>query len=471
MRPPLFGIGMQGRSVAVTAKRLTNVHLEFRPQGEKVQVCAFGTAGLDLFSDVFGDTPHRGQPLTFEPGSVFFTVHRGTLWQVNNAGVRTNRGTLLTTSGMVSMAHNGTQICIVDGTFGYIYNTSTLVFAQIVAAGFPVNPQTVTFQDGFFIVNRGNTGQFNLSGLYDGTLWSALDAAVAESNPDNLIKVIADHGQLVLFGDVSTEFWGNTGALSFPYARIQLASVEWGLAAQNSVVKFDNSLAFLAANRMGQYQVVRLNGFQPQRISNSDLEDIINNYGTASDAVGFSYLQDGHPFYQLNFPSAGASWLFDGSTAAWSMLKSANITRHRGHYGVNFLGRTIVTDYSNGRLYKLNSNAYTDNGEMIEREIISEHWDHPDLIRESIDVIRLDMETGVGLATGQGSDPQIMLQCSKDRGRTWGTERWKSIGAIGDYKGRPEWSRWGMSRNWTFKMRMSDPVKFAVLGVIVNQRD
>lgn len=470
-RPPLFGLGLQGKSSAVTAKKLTNVYLEFRPVGEKVQICAFGTAGLDLFSDAFGDTPHRGPPLSFETLQVFYTVHRGTLWEVNNAAVRTNRGTLLTSTGTVSMAHNGTQVCVVDGTYGYIYNTSTFAFTQIVAAGFPSKPQTVTFQDGYFIVNKGLTGQFNISSLYDGMAWSALDSAVAESNPDNLIKVISDHGQLVLFGDLTTEFWSNTISLTFPYARMQLANVEWGLAAQNSVVKFDNSLAFLAANRMGQYQVVRLNGFQPQRISNSDMENTINGYATASDATGLSYLQDGHPFYQLNFPAAGYSWLFDGSTAEWTSLKSANITRHRGNYATNYLGQTIVTDYSNGRLYKLNSAAYTDNGDMLEREIIGEHWDDPDLARVPINSIRLDMETGVGLVSGQGSNPQIMLQASKDRGRTWGTERWKSCGKIGEYLTTVEWNRWGMSRNWTFKLRLTDPVKFVVLGAITNYRD
>lgn len=469
-RPPLFGIGLVGQSRAVTAKRLQNVYLEFRPVGEKVQICAFGTAGLDLFAD-FGDTPHRGQPLTFEPGNILFTVHRGVFWEINNAAVTTNRGALTTVVGSVGMAHNGTQVCIVDGTNGYIYDTSTLVFTQIVDPDFPSNPQTVTFQDGYFVINRGFTGQYYISGLYNGLTWDGLDVGTAESNPDPIIRVFADHGQLILFGDVSIEFHSNTGAWDFPYARIQGANVEWGLAAVNSVVKFDNSVAFLAANKMGQFQVVRLNGFQPQRISNSDLEHDINEYAVASDATGYSYLQDGHPFYQLNFPSAGYSWLFDGSTGAWSPLKSANITRHRGAYGVNFLGKTVVTDYTNGRLYKLNPESYTDNGEVIEREIVGEHWDDPELARVPIDKIRLDMETGVGLTSGQGVNPQISMQCSKDRGHTWGVERWKPIGPIGSYRTKVEWSRWGRSRNWTFKMRMTDPVKLALLGAIINPVD
>jgi hypothetical protein len=85
-------------------------------------------------------------------------VHRGTLWQVDNAGVTTNRGTLNTTTGKVSMAENGTQIVIVDGTNGYVYNMSTLAFAQIVDADFPNGAATVCWIDGYFLV-EGTSGR------------------------------------------------------------------------------------------------------------------------------------------------------------------------------------------------------------------------------------------------------------------------------------------------------------------------
>lgn len=469
-RPPLFGIGLNAKSPAITAKILQNMYLEFRPAGEKTQVCAFGTAGLDLFV-AFGDTPHRCEPLTFGPGNVEYTVHRGVLWEVNNAGVKTNRGSLNTVSGTVYLAHNGTQVMIVDGQYGYIYNTVTTVFTQIVDVDFPSSPSTVTFLDGYFIVNKGLTGQFNISALYDGLTWDGLDFAVAESNPDPLVRVIADHSQLLLLGTLTIEPWGNTGAQDFPYARIQGAVSEWGLAAVNSLVKLDNSLAFLATNSMGQFMVARMNGSVPQRISNSDIEYRIGQYAVASDATAYAYMQDGHPFMQLNFPSAGESWLFDGSTGEWSKLKSANITRHRGEFGSNFLGKTVVTDYTNGNLYRLNPVSYTDNGDMIEREIVGEHWDDPELARVSIDCIRMDMESGVGLTSGQGAVPQAMMSCSKDRGHTFSSERWKSFGAIGQYKARVQWNRWGQAAHWTFKLRITDPVRVAILGIVVNPVD
>ena len=58
--------------------------------------------------------------------------------------------------------------------------------------------------------------------------------------PDELIRVFADGGQLMLFGDKTTESWGNSGAADFPFAIIGGAASEWGLAARWSLAKFDN---------------------------------------------------------------------------------------------------------------------------------------------------------------------------------------------------------------------------------------
>ena len=487
MKLPLFGLGMQGKSPVITAKLMQNLFAEFRPQGEKTQVVGIGFAGLDLFVD-FGDTVARGN-LSVEQNDLHYVVHRGTLWEVNNAGVKVSRGTLNTVSGAVGMAHNGTQVMIVDGTNGYIYNTSTLVFAQIVDVDFPANPTSVTFIDGYFIISLDN-GRFYLCALYDGLLWDALDFANAESNPDRLIRVFADHGELILFGDISTEFWGNTGAQDFPYAKIQGADTEWGLAARQSVAKFDDSVAFLCKNRMGEVIVGKLLGHRVQKISTPDLDTIINKYAVISDATAHSYMLGGHPMYQINFPSAGESWNYDGLSTFWSKRKSANSTRHRCEFGTQYLSKTVLTDASNGRLYRLNTETLTENGERMDAELIGEHWDS-ELDMATIDKLRIDMEVGAtqvtaahlsvwdgGASVWDGgasvwdetveSGGQAMLQLSRDGGKTWGSELWRGMGMLGDYTERVEWRRLGSSRRWTIKLRITDPVKKHIMACYVN---
>lgn len=463
---PIFGPGLKAKSPFVTPKLMTNVYAESRPQGEKSSIVGYATPGLTLFTD-FGATPCRGG-IEFESLSVDFIVHRGTLWEVNNAGVQTNRGALLTTTGRVSLAHNGVQVMITDGTAGYIYNTSTLAFVQITDVDFPANPVTCCFLSGRFIANFVNSSRFYWSALYNGLSWDALGFANAETSSDPIVCVYESNGQLVLLGPKTTEFWGNSGVSDPAFVALQGTATEWGLAAAWSIAKYDNSFACLIKNRMGQVMVAQMSGYLPKKISNIDIDSLINDYASTQDASSYSYMLGGHPMFVINFPAAGETWLYDGSTGMWSKLKSYMLTRHRIQFSMSLVNSTIVADYSNGRLYRLDPDALTDNGDSIEREVTGETIQGADDMFVQFDCIRLDMETGIGLTSGQGVNPQVALSCSRDNGKTWGPEMWKTAGALGSYGTRVEWRRLGTSRSITPKFRITDPVRTVFVAAMAN---
>jgi hypothetical protein len=81
---------------------------------------------------------------------------------------------------------------------------------------------------------------------------------------------------------------------------------------------------------------------------------------------------------------------------------------------------------------------------------------------------QLDLETGVGLTTGQGSDPQIMLRYSDDGGHTWSSELWVSAGALGNYAHRAIWRRLGRSRDRIFEIIYSEPTKVALVNAYLD---
>jgi len=448
---PLFGMGLGGKSPNVNDQLLTNLYREIQPEGDKYRMAIYPTPGLSLFANMGAD-PIRGW---WQVGDLIYAVNRNQLYSINNAGVITALGTLLTSTGRVDMSDNGTQVIVVDGTYGYTYNTSTLTFAQITDVDFP-GADTVTFLGGYFIVSKPNSGQFYLSGLYDGTTWDALDFATAESNPDNLIRVFADGGQLMLLGDKTTESWGNNGATDFPFAIIGGASSEWGLAARWSLTKFDNSVMFLRKNRLGQVQIARQAGYSSIAVSTPELDSRINAYSSVSDATAFAYMLDGHSFYQINFPTAGESWLYDGLSNAWQKVQS-DTGRHRANLQINFIDQPYVADYENGNIYRFSKDEYSDNGAPIVREMTCRHVMTGDW--SIFEELWVEMEAGVGLSTGQGEDPKVMLQVSKDGGHTWGNELWAPIGRIGEYRTRSAWRRLGRARDWLFRLRVTDPVK------------
>lgn len=449
---PLFGVGLKGRSSNVSAQSRVNLYVEIHQDPETNGLSLMPCPGLSIFVN-FGANPSRG---IYPKDPVTYVVNGGTLWEVAANGALTSRGTLLTTGGRVDMVDNGDQLLIVDGTYGYIYTFATFTLTQITDVNFPAC-NTCTFINGLFVVQKASSGQFYVSSLYNGLVWPALNFATAESDPDNLIRVAVDNGMLYLFGEKTTEFWGDSGAADFAFARIGVAGIEWGLAARWSLAKFMDSMIFLRKNRLGSVQVCVINGSNAVAVSTPELDVQINSYAGLENATGFSYMVNGHPFYQINFASANVSWEYDGLTKEWHQRQTGASGRHAGEIQVNFLNKPYVTDYANGKMYQIVPELYTEDGNYIVREFVTRHNRSGDPVKVS--KLWLDMETGVGLNSGQGSDPKIMMQLSRDGGHTFGPEIWRSMGKIGKFRVRAIWNALGMGTDWLMKFRVTDPVK------------
>jgi hypothetical protein len=308
----------------------------------------------------------------------------------------------------------------------------------------------------------------------DGTNWDASERAVAESQPDGIVRVFTDHGEVLLFGGDTIEPWGNIGALDFPFLAVKGSIIEMGLAARWTVTKINDGVAFLGKNTNGQAQVYYIRGYTPTKISTVQLDALIESYGGISSASGLGFMDRGHPMYQINFAGAqeglGISWRYDFTTGLWSEVAyGENESRHRAELQIDFLNRTLVSDYDNGNIYILDAETYTDNGEFIPREIQSRHVFNGGE-KLVVNELYVDFEPGVGLQNGQGSDPQVMLQISKDNGNTWGNELWTTLGTIGQYLTRVHWRRLGISYDWVFRLRITDPVKVVMTFAALRLR-
>lgn len=472
----LFGLGQQSKSPNITAAHRLNLYYDMQVDVDKSQVVAYNTPGLNLFTNL-GASPTRGMHW-FEAYNILCVVQRGNLFIVAPDGTST-RYTLSSTDleGRVSIANNGSvghQLCIVSGTAAYIYDAVSHAITNILTTGanpIPYAADTVTFLDGYFITNRIATGQFYISDVYNGLSWQGLNYATAESNPDDLMAVAADKGYLACFGTSSIELWANTGDQAFPFTRVNGSPSEGGLAARWSLSRCQGFHTGLFRNKQGALAVCQLQGYQLVPISTVDIDYIFNNYTTPSDAVGFGYYLNGRAFYQITFQAEAKSWLYDFQSSAWSQLKSWNISRHTGDMGIGFGTNYIVSDYDDGQLYYLDADAITDNGQPIERELTSGHIFSSSRNNMTIRRLRLDMEGGVGLISGQGTNPTIMLQISRDGGHTWGKELWTSMGKLGQFYSRAEWRRLGMARDWLFKLRITDPVKVVIIAAIIEAQE
>lgn len=469
MKIPFVGPAYQARSVNADAQRAVNVYLEMDNASPRAPLALYGTPGKVLrFTLATG--PVRG---AIVQGTYCYFVSGNTVYRVNSAYTVETLGTISTSTGQIGIATNGTETLIVDGVGGWIANAAVLT--QIADADFPDGVTRATFQDGYFIVAGDGTQKFYINETPNtGTAWNGTDFASAEGSPDFTVGVISDHRELWLFGSGSAEIWVNTGNTDFPFERSGNTFIEHGTAAAGTVAKLDNTVFWLGQDDRGTGIVWRAEGYTPARISNHALEKAIQGYSTISDAFAFTYQQEGHGFYVLTFPTAGKTWVYDVATLqwherAWRNPSTNELTRWRPNCHVFFGGRHLVGDFENGKVYSLDLDTHTDNGDPILR-LRSTQPMNSEGLRVFYDSLQVDMETGVGLSTGQGSAPLLMLRFSDDGGHTWSNIKTVSIGAIGEYSARAIFRRLGQARNRVWEISMTDPCKFAVFGAFAKVR-
>ena len=470
MQTPILGASYVARSINAADNRMVNLFPEMTPDNGQTAAFLNRAPGLEYLQTV-GTGPIRALWAHQTNGSDFYVVSGNEVYKMSTlTGDPVLLGTVSGT-GPVSIADNGTQLFFACNPDSYIYNEVTNVFQQITDPDFP-GAVTVGYLDGYFVFNEPDSQRVWVTSLLDGLSVDPLDFASAEGSPDGLVALIVDHREAWLFGTDSVEVWYDAGLPDFPLTRIQGAFNEIGCVAAFSVAKLDNGLFWLGTDARGQGIVYRANGYTGQRVSTHAIEYAIAQYSDISDAVAYTYQQEGHAFYVLTFPTGNATWVYDVATQAWheraGWLNGA-FTRHRSNCQCNFLGNTVVGDFENGNIYKLSLDVYSDNGDIQKwlRSWRALPTGTNNLKRTAHHSLQLNCEAGVGLIDGQGSDPQAMLRWSDDGGHTWSNEHWSPMGKIGAYYQRVFWRRLGMTlklRDRVYEVSGTDPVKIAIMG-------
>lgn len=477
MRIPIVGQTYESRSPAVDAQRTINLYPERIESGQgKSNLVLYPTPGLKPFGST-PTFPHRG--MYSELGRAW-TVAGDKLYEIKVDGTTVELGTVANDGGRVVMRTNGQQghqLFVVSGLNGYIYDLNTGVFTALdTVPGFPSGKAVSgTFLDGYFVVNT--TTDFQISGLFNGLTWDAADKASRTAGADPIVVALQSHRELWVWGQVTTEVWVNTGAADFPFAPIPGVFIEMGCGAPYSAIRFDNQVAWLAANRDGDRVAVMATQYVPQRISTHAVEIAWRRYDKTNDAVGFAYQEDGHYFYVLTFPTAGATWVYDHATRMWHERAYWNVAtgeweQHRAVCHCRCFEKHLVGDRVSGAIYSWDLRYALDGTSLIRRlrrtpHISKEnHW---------LFFPRLEVEIEAGLPTFppivQTDDPQLMLRWSDDRGHTWSSEQWRSAGKTGMYSARAHWERLGRSRDRVFEVHMSAQIPWRLIDGYVTVQE
>jgi hypothetical protein len=359
------------------------------------------------------------------------------------------------------MDSNDTSLVVVNGSTGAGYYWTSPTFAQITDADF-LSAGDVEFVDNYLLFRKLNSGVFFGADLGSPSSFDALNFATAEGHPDNLVGMKVDHRQVILFGEKTVELWENTGVSGFPFERMINGFVEIGCQNGRTIAKLDNSVMWVA----NDFTVRRLDGITPVRISTHAIEQWLRTV-TMSSGQAQTWSFEGHTFYGLTFTEG--TKVYDVATGMWHDRSSYQEVNWKWGFATEFDGKVLVADTTSNTIGYFSATTYDELGALQRME-----WVYQPVYAEGRrafhDKLEIGMETGVGLTTGQGSAPEIMLDVSDDGAATWRSLPNKSIGAIGKRNTRVLWSSLGSARQRVYRGAISDPVKVTITDTQLQVR-
>lgn len=460
------------RDVLIDSSRIINMHaipaINTTQQTAWVPVSGFEN-GISV-----GTGPARAA-FVFR-GSIYW-VSGTDIFEIDSTLVPVLRGTIGTATGYVGITANQTQVMFVDGDKGYIWDTASSVFSTIVF-GFPILPSDVAMLDNYFITFEAGQQKFYVSALGDGTTWSALNFAVFESNPDQLLAIKALKRRLFLFGQFSTETWYDAGATDFPLRRDNNSLFEHGVYSAAAVNEGFEIMMYLAQNQNGCAGVMLVLGTAlPQKVSTPAIDLLLQGLTDLTDSDSILYKENGFTFYQLSFVTDNLTLVYVVETNLWHQIELIDGSRSPISVHAYLNSTHYVGTFNSNQLYELSYKFFTFDGDLIRMILDSPPFYSPQHKRIRVDRFELEVNTGMPEVTlpvqyrydylnefiQQNGDPSVILFISRDGGRTYGNGHRVSIGKLGDYTLPVRWRKLGVHRERRVVIRLEFPYKLPLI--------
>jgi hypothetical protein len=467
--PQFIGGSHVSQSPVADHQRTVNWYVEKLEQpGGTTQLALYPTPGVRTLATA-ATTPGRAH---FARAAREFAVIGTTYVEIDAGGTITERGTVAVDEYPATISSNGDgggQNFVTSGNNGYLHDLGTNAFTQVRTGATRLGAHL----NGYFLTLDADTSTLFLSDLLDGTTWDPTQFAQRSIEADPWVSLAVQDRYLWLFGETTSEVWYDAGSFPFPFAPHPSGLVPFGCRAIFSPKVAAGALHWLAQTKDGPGQIVRAAGFSPEVISTAPVQVALAGYSSLSDAVGDAYQDLAHSFYVLSFPTAQATWVFDARDQVWHergtwLSAESRYDAWRPCFHAFVFNQHRMLDRASGAIYDLSPAYGTDAEDRPLRRLRRGPtlWD--DQQRLFVSVFELHLEPGLGLTSGQGSDPQVTLRISTDGGKTWSSERGRSAGQLGHYDTRVRWWRCGSGRAWVAEIVVSDPIPWRILGALIE---
>lgn len=355
-------------------------------------------------------------------------------------------------------------VVMLDGIRGYVFTSPTVVPTQITSANFPTPHVPIPiFLDGYIFVAKSGTQDIYNSNLDFPLLWTAGDFISAEMYPDNIVALSKNNNYLYAIGVNSVEYFSDIGnATASPLGRHAAAVQQFGTPASATVVQTEKEVILVGATGNGGNTVWTIDGFKETEIGNPSIKSILLFEGiNLQNASAYSIRVASQKLYVLVLSTRTLVYSFD--TQMWSEWASGtnnSTVRFIGtHSADGPYGHAFVQDTSNGKVYTMLENSFTDDGAPFTCEIVTAKQDFGTISRKTASRLSIigDVPDRIDV------DNNVSIEWSDDDYRTWSTPRTLTFNY--DF---PVITQLGGFRRRAFRIRYSLPHLFRIEGLEID---
>lgn len=396
----------------------------------------------------------------WENQSRVITQCNGKTFQItdSNGTIAEISGDTFETDTRVKYADFGSALYAANGA--KINGISTSAVTEMADADAPTTVTHVAVLDRYLIGNEVGTGNFHWADVNSPTAWSG-NYSEAEANPDNLVALDVQNLNLYLLGKKTLEKWYDDG--STPFIRLYQGLVQSGTVANYSFTWVNSIQTFCWLDENRRVVMLAEGAVVPISLS---INKYIQEFTTVSDAIGDSVEIAGRPFYILTFPSEEVVLAYDFISKNWYRLASWNAIS--GEYDL-YRGNcyclapawnyTLMGDRANGKVYKLSSTIYDEDGSLLRSLVQTAHYNHGAESQEKFCngiYVRLKRTQ----TSPEDGTPDLMVQYRDNGNTTWSTARSLTLHSASNTEFLAFTTRLGSyySRQWRFYATDAYPI-------------
>ena len=221
-------------------------------------------------------------------------------------------------------------------------------------------------------------GSDTVPGMNRPDLWTDLTNNIgAQIEPDRGVFLAKQLVYVLALKEWSTEIFydAQNPVGASPLGPVQGAKVNYGCVNGDSVQEIDGTILWLATNRSSASQVIALDNLKASVVSTKPIERLLGE-ADFSSIISFGIKYEGHRFYVLTLPSNNLTLVYDMTDKMWSQWTDPD-----GNYfkiiSSTFLPNTgrILQHATNGKLYLMDSEYKSDDGETITVDLYTPNFD------------------------------------------------------------------------------------------------